>query len=137
MAFTSFIDRFRGRVIDAVGAKMARAGERAEVVARELVHKDTHQTEKSIGSYWDKETMTLVLFAGTSWAGFLEKRYPYLRPALAEVAKEFGGGGLNFEAQFTGVPEKYHGGLRKDLNEGGTHRVIIGHRARRARPRGR
>jgi hypothetical protein len=135
MAFTSFISQFRSRVVDEVGRRMEQGGDRAVAEARELVHKDTRQTERSIGHYWDRETMTLTVYAGTSYAGFLEKRYPYLRPALAEVAREFGG--VNFEAQFTGVPEKYHEGLGKDLNEGGRHRVVIGHRVRRPRPRRR
>jgi hypothetical protein len=122
---SNFVSTIRTRMYDAVEAKMRRGLAAGIEESRSVVHVDTGQTRDSIGGYYDREEMTAVLYADTRWAAHLELRFPFLRPGLAAMAREWGG---NSQVQFATLPEKYHETVREKF--GNSQRVIIGRRVR-------
>jgi hypothetical protein len=124
--FQSFVGAVRDRVVDVVSQRMEQGLAQGVSTAKELVHKDTHATEDSIGYTWSRETMTGTIHADTPYAYWLELKYPYLRPALLEVGRVFG---VTTEAAFTTLPQKYHEKARAHVVRlKGRPRIRIGHR---------
>jgi HK97 gp10 family phage protein len=101
-----------------LAAKFVQMGEVGVAEARRLVPVDTGQTRDSIGYTFNQGTKTLQLYADTRWAIFLEMgtsrqpARPFLRPALAKMAKVWGGGAVNLEMGLANAPSKYHAGYK-------------------------
>lgn len=132
--FVSYADKIRSKVVDLVAARMEQMGAQAVSIAKELVPKDTHQTEDSIAYIWSRQTMTMTLYADTSWSIFLEMGTsrmaprPFLRPAIMQVGRQFGG---TAEIQFPTAPARYQAGYRKQAEHHKRVKTVIGHRHHR------
>src|SRR5579863_3879254 len=140
-ALSWFGARFARHVRDQTMGRLERAAQKGTAVAKRLVPVDTGQTRDSIGYTIDRKALEVTIHADTRWAIFLEfgtrfmRARPFLRPALAAAAQEFGGG-LNTAVSLPNAPTKYQQGYkamaptRVTANRHGStrHRTKIGDR---------
>jgi hypothetical protein len=122
--FANFIDRVWNRKINQLDARATRAGKAAEALAKQLARVDTGNMRSLVGFYYDQSTRTMTLYAEAPYSHFVERRYPFMRPAWNLMRTMFKG---TSEMQFSTLPEQYQAGVRAAAGPG----VVIGRRAPR------
>lgn len=125
--FVNLVDQFKSRILaPAIDARMRAMGEAGVAEARRLVPVDSGNLQRSIGYSYDAKEKIITLYADQHYAYFVElgtrvsAARPYLRPAIAVMAKAWGGlariginvGAPSIAVSAPNVAPKYHDRIR-------------------------